>query len=41
MENSTKELNLEQMETVNGAGFLDVLKEICEFFLDGISGADA
>ena len=38
--NSRRELTDEELERVNGAGFWDVLREIGEWILDGMTGAD-
>ena len=38
--NNRRELTAEELEQVNGAGFWDVLKEIGEWILDGMTGAD-
>ena len=40
MNSNRRELTMEELEQVNGAGFWDVLKEIGEFILDGMTGAD-
>lgn len=40
MNSNRRELTLEELEQVNGAGFLDFLKELAEALLDGMSGAD-
>ena len=38
--NNRRELTAEELEQVNGAGFLDILREIGEWILDGMAGAD-
>ena len=40
MNSNRRELTMEELEQVNGAGFWDVLKEIGEWLLDGMIGAD-
>ena len=40
MNTNTMELNLKEMEMVNGAGLVDFIKEILEDLLDGMKNAD-
>ena len=40
MNSNRRELTLEELEQVNGAGFLDFLKELAKDLLDGMTGAD-
>lgn len=40
MNSNRRELTMEELEQVNGAGLFDILKKIAEYILDGISGAD-
>ena len=37
---NTMELNLNEMETVNGAGVAEFFKELLEYLLDGMKNAD-
>lgn len=38
--NSMKELTLDEMENVNGAGLGEFLEELLEYLLDGMTNAD-
>ena len=38
--NNRRELTAEELELVNGAGIWDVLKDIGEWILDGMTNAD-
>ena len=38
--NSMKELTLDEMEKVNGAGLGEFLEELLEYLLDGMTNAD-
>ena len=40
MNSNRRELTMEELEQVNGAGFWDLLKEIGEMILEGVTGAD-
>ena len=40
MNTDTMELNLNEMETVSGAGVAEFFKEILECLLDGMKNAD-
>ena len=40
MNSNRRELTMEELEQVNGAGFWDLLKEIGEMILEGMTGAD-
>ena len=40
MNSNRRELTMEELEQVNGAGFWEILEEIGDFLLDGMVNAD-